>query len=429
LFGEPPEDLWEYAQLCMQTIEKDVHLDRTGSLTLVDWAAAGSPDHTLDGDDVHNNGAFAFDRPDADELINQVIVTYEYRVQRFKVRDHSISWSAWNNNTTISSWCEWAIGELTRYQFYLPNREIVEGPLTGGTWHVPGPISFNGHPPSGSNYCGVTGWVWVNNDFNQVTYAQSTGYRAFTQSIWETYTITVSADNAQTLYGETVTETRGASRDVDSDPSWPPETALPQTGWSTDAIGDSYEDQDDESARANDLDTIYYYARARIRGAQRGHLLTVQTDLRPGITLDDTVRVNTYGIDATGKVARLRYVLNAAPHTAVTLAISRGNGGSTDEWLAPSRPNSSPGYTPPASSQSLTTYVGNWSGATEAPDPETRLGWITNVFGTAADGTNEYTSAFRVEWPEVEEEAVEELTPTDATEWEVSVAHDDLTVA
>jgi len=428
LFGEPPEDLWEYAQLCMQTLEKDVYIDRTGTLTLVDWAAADPADYTLDGTNVHNEGAFAFDRPDADELINQVIVEYQYRVQRFKVRSYSISWSAWSNNTSIDSWCDWAIGELSRYQFYLPNREVVEGPLTGGSWHVPGPINFTGHPESGSNYCGVNDWVWVNNDFNSATYAASTGYRAFTQSIWETYTLTFNATAAQTLYGDTVTENRSAARDVDSDPSWPPEKAVSQDGWGTDTIGDQYEDQDDETARANDLDTIYYYARARIRGAQRGHLLTVQTDLRPDIDLSATVQVNTYGIDATGKVARLRYVLTAAPRTEVTIAISRGNNGSIDAWSTPSRPDTSPTHDAPASSASLTTYVGNWSGAAAAPDPDTRLGWITNVYGTAADGTNEYTSAFRVQWPEIETEAVEEVEAAATGTFVISVPHDDLTV-
>jgi len=428
LFGEPPEDLWEYAQLCMQTIEKDVHIDRTGSLVLVDWAAKVGADHLLDGDDVHNAGAFRFDRPDADELINQVIVQYQYRVQRFKVRAHSISWSAWSNNTDIDSWCDWAIGPLTQYQFFLPNREVVEGPLTGGTWHVPGPISFTGHPESGSNYCGVNGWVWVNEDSQSVTYAGSTGYRAFTQSIWETYTLTFSATNAQTLYGETVTENRSAARDVDSDPSWPPDKAVPQDGWSTDAIGDAFEDQDDETARANDLNTIYYYARARIRGAQRAHLLTVRTDLRPDISLADTVQVNVYGLDATGKVRRLRYVLAAAPFCDVTIAISRGNGGTTDEWAVPNRPDTAPTHDAPASSQSLITYVGNWSGADAAPDPDTRLGWITNVFATAADGTNEYIKAFRVEWPEVETEAVDEVEASATGSWEVAVNHDSLSV-
>ena len=56
IFGEPPDDLWEYAQRRLDTLEQDCHLDRSGSLVLIDWAAKATEDRTLAEGKIHNNG-------------------------------------------------------------------------------------------------------------------------------------------------------------------------------------------------------------------------------------------------------------------------------------------------------------------------------------------------------------------------------------
>jgi hypothetical protein len=141
--------------------------------------------------------------------------------------------------------------------------------------------------------------------------------------------------------------------------------------------------------------------------------------------------VASYGLTAKGKARRIRYVLDAAPYTELGIAISRGNGGTTDTWAVPARPNTAPTHTAPAGSQSYLTYVGAWTGADAAPDPDERLGWVTNV-SEAATGYNPlaevYDSAFRVEWPEIEDEAAEEVEAGVTATYEVSVPHDTLTI-
>lgn len=431
VFGEPPDDLWEYAQLCMSTIEKDVHLDRSGALVLIDWAAKGTADHVLNGDDVHHEGDFRLDRLDADELINQVIFEYQYRVQRKKIRTHKITWSAWRNSTPVDSWCDWIVGPISGLQFGLPNKSMVEGALTGGSWNIPESIDYSTHRASDAGLCGL-GFVWVNPnpgeyDFQVIT-ASATGYRAFTQSIWEKYTITVNANAAQALYGSVISERKQAAKDVELTEEWPPENAYPEDTWSVDVIGDSYEDAEEETERLNDLACVYQWATWRIRGAQRSHALNIRTDLRPDISLADTVSISSYGLTAKGKVTSIKYTLSAAPYATLGVAVSRGAGGSTDPWTVPARPPSAPTHPAPDPQQDLLTHVGNWNEADPIPDPDERLGLITNVVGAGQDGTNPYEPAFRVEWPEVEEDAIAEVEPAAPSTWEISVNHDTLTI-
>lgn len=427
LFGEPRDDLWEYAQKCMETLEQDVHIDRSGALEIIDWAAKGTPDHAITAAEVHNNGAFSIERADADQLINQVLIEYQYRLNRHKVRSHRVSWSAWNNNAGIDSWCEWVIGSA--YQFALPFVSLAESVLLDSSWHAPGGLEFSTHPETGANLCATPGWVWINPDPESgdfaVTFAAATGYRAFGQTITETYVLTVNAAAAQGHYGTVVLDRRTGAKQVDDDPNWPPQVAQPQPGWSVDAIGDSYDDQGDEPIRTDDLQAGYQWAGWRIRGALRATSLRFRTDLRPDITLADTLSVTCFGATlAAGKVRSLRHVLDAAPYTEVSVAVSRGNGGNTDAWSVPARPDTSPGYAAPPSVTFLNTYVGGFPGV-PAQDPDW-MGWTTNANGLEYGPDEYYDSVFRVEWPEIEQAAVDEFEASQPTTQEIAVPMDSL---
>jgi hypothetical protein len=437
LHGEPADDLWEYAQRCMETLEADVHLDRTNALAQIAWAAKGTPDHTVNATPygVHNTPDFQLIRPEADELINEVSIEYDYRVSRWKTRTHAINWSAWNNNTDIDSWCDWAIGPLTNLQFILPDVSLLESVLLGSSWHAPDGVAYSTHPESGANLCAVDDWVWARPEGSEriATQGGATGYRSLSQPIFETYKLTFQAVAAQTFYGATVSDFRSGAAEPKADPAWPPENApAPDPTWLTDTIGDAYQDQEDETRRANDLQAFYQWSSARIRGSQRGIGVLFRTDCRPDITLADTVEVSAHGLQARGKVRRLRYVLEAAPYLEVTLAISRGNGGTDTPWVVPARPDTTdPGYPAPPASTTIGTFVGGFTGAPEVPDPDNRRGWITNV-NPNATGFNptapQYDPTFRAEWPEIEDAAAQEVTVGVPSTWEIAVPHDLLTV-
>lgn len=436
LFGEPPDDLWEYAQQIEETVESDIHIDRTGALVQIPWSAKGTPDHVLAGAKVHNAGAFTLRRPDLDQTINRVVIEYQYRVTRHKTRAHSVGWSAWRNNTGIVDFCSWLVGASSREQFIMPTIGVVEPRMLGASWSAPAGVKYSTFPDSGYDICGA-GSIWNRLDESHVLTASSTGYLSFSQPITETYTLTVEGVAAQGVYGTTVTDSRSGSAAIESDPAWPPsKAAAPDPAWSTDSIGDAYEDQDDEVRRSNDLQAGYQWAARRIRGSQRATSLVIRTDIDPTITLADTVEAQSYGLRAVGKVRQLRHILDSAsPYLELTVALSRGGGGTTTPWVVPARPDTSdPGYPAPPSSTTLNTHVGGWPGADTQPVPEDRFGWITNVGSyicsppgdPCPDPDQYYDSSFRVEWPEIEDEAAVERPVSEPSSWELSIDHDAL---
>jgi hypothetical protein len=82
VFGEPPDDLWDYAELCMSTREYAYWIGTDDTLQSSAWAAKTTPDEILTADDVDSAGAFAYERADAETLTNQVIVEMDYQARR-----------------------------------------------------------------------------------------------------------------------------------------------------------------------------------------------------------------------------------------------------------------------------------------------------------------------------------------------------------
>jgi hypothetical protein len=115
VFGEPPDDLWDYAELLMSTREYAYWIGTDGTLQSAAWIAKETPDEILAADDVDSAGAFAYERADAETLTNQVIVEMDYQVQRKKVRSHSMSWDG-----PDSSICTWWAGTGEYGQWRMP---------------------------------------------------------------------------------------------------------------------------------------------------------------------------------------------------------------------------------------------------------------------------------------------------------------------
>jgi hypothetical protein len=72
--------------------------------------------------------------------------------------------------------------------------------------------------------------------------------------------------------------------------------------------------------------------------------------------------------------------------------------------------------------------VGWFSGSPPIPDPDERLGWITNVGPFNGGAGDYYSKEFRAQWPEVEDEAAEEREESPSSQWSVAVPHDLLTM-
>jgi hypothetical protein len=275
--------------------------------------------------------------------------------------------------------------------------------------------------------------------------ASAVGYIALTGQVTERYALTIRAEAHIAATGETVTLNRSGSLSVPGS-EWPTDapSAATYAGWATDTAGDHYADDADETARTAMLNCAYAWGAARIREGHRANSLTCQTRLRIDLDLSSTVQVSAYGV-ASGplKVRRIRHTM-MPPRTELTLAVSRGKGGTSDAWAAPARPDSSDPvtyweahptdpvdpYPMPDASTNLPTHVGKVIGADPEPDPDERIGLITNSQG----GNNYHASGeaysfhFAVEWPEVEEWASAGVEIDAASTWEIAVAEDSLSI-
>jgi hypothetical protein len=90
-------------------------------------------------------------------------------------------------------------------------------------------------------------------------------------------------------------------------------------------------------------------------------------------------------------------------------------------------------YPMPDPSQDLPTHVGLLIASEPEPDPDERVGWITNCMYDGGQDIydpngEKYSVHFAVEWPEVEEWASAGVELDAASTWEIAVAEDSLSI-
>jgi hypothetical protein len=463
VFGEAADDFWSYAEAAMSTTEADWWIGTGGTLETAAWEPSAMADVALTAADVDGAAGFTYTRADAESQTNQVVLELDYQVQRKKIRSHTLSWEG-----PTTDLCDWWEGIGDYGQWAMPWTSDLEPMKSASSWDVPAGLATEGPVPesgrtvidgddqeenasytfSWRDDCGHdadafltfrgigTSWpVWA---------AVSVGYQAITGEVTDQYRITLSADAHIAATSNTVTVRRSGAYAAPKS-EWPIGPAGP-TAWATDTVGDAYEDDEDETERANMLACGYAWGKARIREAMRANDLTVTMRLRTDLTLASSVSVDAWGV-TTGplRVRSLRYTM-APPRIVATLAVRRGQGGTDDAWSTPARPDSTdpvgyweavhadddPPYAYPdvSASTTLQTHVGLVTGCDPAPDPDERTGWITNCQKGAVydvDG-EEYQQHFAVEWPGIEEEAASGMEIESVLAYEIGNDNDSLTI-
>ncbi len=440
--GEPPDDLWEYAEQLLETAPVDAHIDRTGALKLTAWEAALTPDFQLGPADVDDESEIALIEQDADVKTNRVICELEYSVMRWKIRSHTMLWDFIQEPET-NDFCQWIQGTNGAY-WPPPVLSQVVTVFDPDSWSVRR-LNADQIPLDEPDLCFVgnapLGWQFER-DSNPLMRCSAVGYKPKDQEIREKYTITINATASQTTQGEIVTERRSAQMKIDPPAGWPPEhvepPALPNA--STDTLGDLYEDKIDDARRTSMFDTMYAWARARCLEGQRGDSRRVRTILRPDITLDHTVEITALGLTTKGKVRRLIHTL--APLRTVIDAARSIPGGADDPYSAPARPDTSdpitywetlkrqtdPGYNypTPAAITNIPTYVG---ARPTSPNEDTftpdQMGYWTNAVnypGFGGEPEKIYDDlVFRAVWPGVEEEMSDGVEVQTNVSYEVAI--------
>jgi len=440
VFGNS-EDRWKYTQDCLSTVPAEVHFDAAGVMQLVDWAAKATPDFVLTGDNIHSIPSNAYVERAADDQVNSVEISYGYGFTRWLSRLHSYAYSfSFGNPAGHTTWCEWytAAGQDS---FELPLVDPIRSAVLGTGWALLRE-DYDGNPYFASCDNGVIVYDLTEEHSLEtmiVTVASLDLYKNFAQPIGEDYTLTVQSSASIARYG-TVTRTRAAGRDTPVDGDSFTDAAGYQSGWAADSNGDRFENQDDVPTLNNDIQCSLQSAMTTIWERHR-NTLTFVADINPAITLASTIELSgvvlqSGTLNAKGKVQSLAFNLNRnTPSMQITLAITRGAGGTGDTLAPPARPDTSPQHSAPATNTILNNHVGNRLDSPDyPPNGDTWTGWIINSRGifTPPDVPTEdqiYPGGeFRVGTVGVEDEAVNELAATTAATYNVAIPDDPFSI-
>lgn len=458
VFGDAPDDLWALAQDMMSTDPADYHLTTAGTLERTAWAAKVTADVALSSAHIEAEADLVRSMAPADDQINTVNLAFDYGVTRWKVRSHTVVLDVLGQMGGMTP-CTWFRGSSETYGVVdLPWRAEVDSVMQGGAWTVPAGVAYTS-PVDVSKVgdmdtqfvqeCGgdrLGGGIVYSNlsptDYPIFT-ASAVGYRANQCTVTERYEITLTAAAHLAATGATVTMARTGSCTAKAPDGWPPTAAGPQAGWDTDTAGDDYQDQEDEVARLAMLATAYAWGRCRILEGQRAHRLICTTRIQPALTTAQSVSVACWGV-TTGplKVAAVRHTLSPL-RTTITLAISRGRGGTDTAWTIPARPDTSDPVTYWEAIDGANTYpewddtlelpvhVGSRPAADVNPDPDERGGFLTNARlfpGFSGDPDKIYPEEIRVTRPEIEARASATLDVTVELGLNIAVPNDSLAV-
>lgn len=402
---------WEQALYAVQTTLDEIHYNPAGSLVLGDWSTSGG--FSYDDDTVLYLSENAEQAPNY-TLINKVVITVEYGFTRLKWRSGLWSW------TWPTDFCTWLDTPYT-----LPSRDMVQSAVDG-SWTLYNGIRMTTLPVAG-DYPPCGAWAPEDQQLHvEVTSASWGAYQTWTQPIRERYEITVTCSESVSRYGENTVED-GASFTTEFDTSsWASrQPRLEPTLWSTDSLGDYYNDEDDEDTLNGILSVMLALARRQIWDAHRQNLVQFAVICEKSLDLADGCSISTPWMVANGKVYAYEHrldVVTGADLTVITISCPRGGGGSGSSVTPPARPGTAPTHSPNAAGATLSTILGN--SELSAPDDEE---WVNAYIGNYVDPEGApienqiYEDRIVVAGQEIESESTDEVIKTQVSVYGVGV--------
>lgn len=392
VFGDR-EDGWQQMQDVLSTVSKACYLNVAGTFTVSDWStsAPGSTTSTALYGTPKRRPARRRD------IVNKVEISFQARYTRLHHRDHTFGWDYGH-----TSFCDYYVNSHS-----VPLRDMIQSAADGAGWKLRGGIAFETFPDTGVYTCFGNPVAWAVDEAvqNQLcTSASWTCVRRWTQTITETYTITVENGSSQAAYGVLIQEDGGTYTaeydDAQFDQSI--ETIIPVgAGWSTDAIGDQVKDEIDRTESENAIETLLAVAATRIKQTHRRNFLDYEIAYNSGLEIGDAV--------GSGTLYQLTHRLDPGSGRATSLvrvAYSAVTGGGSDTLDAPMPPDTGPTHTAPAVSTTLLTRIG--CGAGTVPFDEDWTGYTGN-YSLCTAGQEVYPNRFRVVTPDIETESRDEV--------------------
>lgn len=429
--GGELDDNFDYLRERIQSVGASWALDVLQRPRVLPWDGAGRSITVRTADVL--DGSLAVELPSREQLRSRITVRLQYQYAKLRYRGVRAQYAQdihlfkpsitgtvnypgalWMTSSMVRSACESA-----------PGWEMVGEP-------------YIEHPPARAWQIGTT----ISSGFYAISPAVAPtlalGFRCdfyarWQQRITEDYTVAVVWPAIEAQLGAAVGEEIGASLIAEFD----------QAGWESDAtmepripaaigVGDAAVEWRpagfDELARDEALRTLLDRAWVRMWSASRSGRVTFELPLRPDLWLDTRITLEHARLRAAGKITAVEHAMSPETGAAITnVVLAVGMPGATaaalPAWSLPSAPVDA--YTPPLSAFSfeIGTYVGGTAGAA-AFDPETMVGFCTNLNGVEDPGLNYYPHELSIGAPDIAAEDRDPRTLASFTEIAVDVPTD-----
>lgn len=392
----------------VSTLAADLDRSPTGAWRLTPWVASSSPQFVLRESALVDESLSVQLMRFAD-VLNRVELKFEYRYPALRERWARLSWAY--------AACTGQFLVLGLQPFWLTSASIRSAAETGG-WQVQNLVAgpYEGQLQTAS---------W----WQRIRYAQT---------VTEEYSLTVHAPLSVTAHGSRRVGERSASLEAQFDTaSWAAATdgpvTLPSVSVATETVTAITDQSADGRTAANlAVSVLLRQARRDILASLRGGRVTATLPLNPLIDLPHTLRIESAGLVAQGRVIRLRHELSGEDGRATTqveLAIYATPGGSTgaDDLTPP---------TPPAlPDPDLTGFTAGLGGAIALvgdPEPDWDApGFAVQYTLTGDPGSTTIEtvrSQFAVQLPAVPDADAQPVTLPLAATYSVTVPSDDFTL-
>lgn len=290
------DDNWDYAKALLSTVAGSLDAGASGGMRLTPWVIS-STWATYDADDL------LFEKsnltlPQRSTLVNHVDIEFAYRYPRLRQRYTTVGWSGTQ-------------GDMVRNGYNYPKMADILGAAGGSGWtvtlsawwHAPAAIPHSSggfiYPVEGSIDMAV---LWLT--------------QRHSQTVTESYTITVTAPESVTANGELAHAMRGALAEPFDGEAW--ESALDiapllSTGGEQDYAPTATRADSDYA-----IQTLLDQANVKILGTHRGARVSNAVPCNPDLDLDKRIAIATAEMNVAGKVSGITHRLDFMAGSAIT---------------------------------------------------------------------------------------------------------------
>lgn len=329
---------WDYAQERMSSRQAALDCDVDGYARVTDWLPKPAPDY------IFGAGTTIYESIDVKlaqlrNVTNRVEVELNYRYARLQEAQIKYKWvnPQTGGSTGILGFCNWRMMSTE-----LPDKSMIYS-ATNGASLVPVEAYWYDLPPTMPDPCG-NGQPWINRQADLLLGAEWTGARRWSQSVTETYRLTL-ATHAGMQDGQQVISRTGYNISIDSEHSdgWPnslvsidPSAQNPVT-----PLDVQPGDQAEDNRRIAAIECALSVGQSVIIGSHRQTQVSwsVPTSMALGVDLAHTVELDDQSTKTKAKCSRRVDELSFETGSAITrltLSVMRG-GGESDPLTVPAR--------------------------------------------------------------------------------------------